>query len=110
MNNNLNHIDDLLSKLGERISTLIEFLEHQRENNWSRGFKNFLNRLKNNENPQQVARDVISCYGGMGSFSDLVLVKNQNMLVEENNFLQMLKESIYCICVEIITYKNEKPL
>lgn len=101
-----NHMSILSNELYVQIVALMNFLENQNERNWIRSFKNFLNTLKNNDDLQEVARSIISCYGGMGSFNDLVLVKNQKMLVEENNFLQMLSELIYRICMEIITYQK----
>ena len=98
-------IRKLTGELSEAIILIIQLLENNNEKNWSRGFKVFLNHIKNNYPIKDIARSIVSCYGGMGSFNDLVLMRGGKFLIEENNMLVQYQGLIYKLCAEIITYK-----
>jgi hypothetical protein len=50
---------------------------------------------------QEFILRIESLYGGMGSFDDLVLHKNNIPLIEENNQLELLKNDLYIECIKI---------
>ena len=43
---------------------------------------------------------ILSMYGGMGSLNDIVLHKNKQPLIEENNEFDVLSSKLYELCHE----------
>ncbi|MCS5709796.1 hypothetical protein CC99x_012890 [Candidatus Berkiella cookevillensis] len=75
-----------------------------KENSWYKFFGTILERLNKPHSVDKIARDIISVYGGMGTFNDLVLHKNQiTMLQEENDKLEQLRHDLYILCEKILT-------
>ena len=64
------------------------------ESNWSKGFESFILELNEAED-KSVYRKIISIYGGMGSFSDLVLYKDGILCKKENDDLHKLRSELY---------------
>lgn len=52
---------------------------------------------------------IMSIYGGMGSFNDVLLQKNGKPLVEQNEEFYKLKHKLYEKCVEMRTSRDCKP-
>ena len=74
-----------------------------KENFWYKYFNAILERLNRPHFLYKIAKDTISVYGGMGSFSDLVLHKNKStMLQEENDKLKQLRHDLYILCKKIL--------
>lgn len=90
-------------KFHSLIDSVTKFLEIQCENNWRDSFLNVLRVIENDGDLKEIARRVVSVYGGMGSFNDLVLSRDGKMLINENDILESLKHSIYETCTEIIS-------
>ena len=72
---------------------IIELLEIVGEYDW----RTTLKRLyADNVSPQKDwLRKIKSLFGGMGSFNDLVLVRNGVICIDENNKLSQLREQLY---------------
>lgn len=84
------------------IMDIIECGYRGKENSWYKFFDTILGRLNKPHFVDKIARDIISVYGGMGSFSDLVLHKNKStMLQEENDKLKQLRHDLYILCKKI---------
>ena len=64
------------------------------ESNWSKAFESFILELNETED-NSVYRKIISIYGGMGSFDDLVLYKDGILCKKENDDLYKLKAGLY---------------
>lgn len=64
------------------------------ELNWAKSFHNFILELEDAEN-KTVFRKILSIYGGMGSFNDLVLYKNGTLCQKENEALSELRKGLY---------------
>ncbi|MDF7671072.1 hypothetical protein PT276_07685 [Orbaceae bacterium ESL0721] len=81
----------------EEILDLIEKIESLLKDNdeqyWSGAFTFFKERFP--EDPEGTRVKILSVYGGMGSFNDLVLSKNRVPLIKENNQLDALSEELY---------------
>lgn len=46
---------------------------------------------------------IMGLYGGMGSFNDIVLEKEKEILLKENEEFHKLKQELYTKCIEIRT-------
>ena len=57
-------------------------------------FENFISELEKSEDNSSY-RKIISIFGGMGSFDDLVLYKDTILCIKENNVLSELKKVLY---------------
>ena len=88
--------------LENTIGEIIKLLDHGDINYWQDYFKYQKKRLiDQDETRKEIVRDILQCFqGGMGSFSDLVLHKNEMALIEENNKLDDLKNNLFKLCTE----------
>ncbi len=76
---------------------IIELLESVGECHW----KNILKRLyTDNSYRKDWLREIKSIFGGMGSFTDLVLMRNNVVCMDENKKLDQLRERLYNRTVE----------
>ena len=64
------------------------------EFNLAKSFGSFISELEKSED-NSVYRKIISIYGGMGSFNDLVLYKNGILCRRENDSLSELRNGLY---------------
>lgn len=64
------------------------------EFNLAKSFGSFISELEKSED-NSVYRKIISIYGGMGSFNDLVLYKNGILCRRENDSLSELRHGLY---------------
>ena len=76
------------------IKEIIEVLEDTGEDNWKRTFQHYLKDYDRIE-LDSLKRSIIRIYGGMGSFSDLVLSKNGKICIKENNTLDKLRAKLF---------------
>ena len=89
MKNNTDNIEILLQKL-------ISLLLNNGEAGWAKAFSDVLEKYLNSDNKDEILRDIINMMkGGMGSFNDLVLQKNGEMLKSENDKLYKLREKLW---------------
>ncbi|WP_177735115.1 DUF6966 domain-containing protein [Flavobacterium inviolabile] len=64
------------------------------ELNWAKCFENFISELELSKD-NSAYRKIISIYGGMGSFDDLILYKDGVLCQKENDTLHTLKKELY---------------
>lgn len=60
---------------------------------WSKIFSRLSNHIKSD--PQNTLYQIVMLYGGMGSLNDIVLSKNGEILKDENDRFDMLRNSLY---------------
>lgn len=80
------------------LQQLVALLYRTNEHNWSESLQSLMLELKGSSN--EVDRNLIKSqlrgiFGGMGSFSDLILFKNGKILIDENNELDSLRQALY---------------
>lgn len=51
-------------------------------------------------NPEFAIRDILVIYGGIGSFNDIVLYKNGQLLIPENIEFDDLRAQLYQLCLK----------
>lgn len=90
-----------LYKIKLILRRLKELLYFSNDYEWAVEF----NRLEHEyiAQPNEVIQSVLSLYGGMGSFNDLILYKNGNVLGEENREFSLLRAKLFDLC---IAYKS----
>jgi hypothetical protein len=81
------------------IENIIELLDSADESNWANSFRKF--RLEcdcnNLEHLERLRRNMARIYGGMGSFNDLVLHKQGQPMIFENQTLDNLRKELFQI-------------
>lgn len=83
------------------IDEIIELLGIADEVNWLNTLSSFKERCKLPQREEQLKllSDIIRIYGGMGSFSDFVLYKNGNLMIDENIRLDDLRTKLYDLVI-----------
>lgn len=79
------------------LTQIIQLLESVNENSWVETLKNCRNDcgcVENEEEANDIRRKILSIYGGMGSFNDLVLGSAGNIL-PENKELDRLSTKLF---------------
>lgn len=71
---------------------IIEVLDKVNEKNWQNAFQDFLN---SSDSKEVLKRKIKQIYGGMGSFNDLVLYKDGNPCIKENQKLEELRKKLF---------------
>ena len=61
---------------------------------WEKTIDELIKLLKTGEY-EKASRIVMSIFGGMGSFSDIVLYENGQVLYDENNLLDKLRNELF---------------
>ena len=83
-----------------------------RENNvldWAEVFEGLLHKFNHDKDKKSVARSIVNVYrGGMGSFVDLVLQKDMNMMIKENDQLEDLRHELFNACLNYIEINEKK--
>ena len=85
------------------LKKIITVLEDSDETDWLNSFKEITKDYENLtdiDNKRELKRELLGIYGGMGSFSDLVLYKDNRLLHEENNKLDLLRRELFEIINE----------
>ena len=84
---------------------MIELLSRTNEPDWARCLERLLVRAQapGDGDPQTLARDVLALFGGMGSFSDLVLSVGGVPLRAENDRLAALRTKLHAEAVALLT-------
>jgi hypothetical protein len=83
-------------KIDEIIDLMIELIKGSDQSDWLLPLSNIKNMLQSE--PDIARRNIISMYGGMGSFSDVVLYKEGQLLTDESNKLFSLRAQLYESC------------
>jgi len=63
---------------------------------WARLLENLESELE--EDPTEAKFRILSMFGGMGSFNDIVLYRDGKVLFQENEELARLRTEIYNLC------------
>jgi len=83
----------------ERIlDEIISVLSVTGENNWNKAMQDFRNRCDSVSDPfdqKNLISDLLRIYGGMGSFSDLILYSQGNLLQKETSQLDALRRELF---------------
>lgn len=79
------------------IKQIIDLLVSVGESNWADTFTSFKLKLVNSdsESLQILRSDILRIYGGMGSFNDLVLYNEGQVLIRENQTLDKLRKELF---------------
>jgi hypothetical protein len=80
-------------EIREILLEIIELLEITGEHGWASNLKRLY--ADNYSSRGDWLRKIKSLFGGMGSFNDLVLVRNGVICIDENNKLSQLREQLY---------------
>lgn len=65
---------------------------------WIEAIKNIKQELL--INPEFAMRDILAIYGGIGSFNDIVLYKDGQLLMPENIEFDDLRSQLYQLCLQ----------
>ena len=86
-------------KLISVLDKIIILLLSVGEDNWCAAFKNFRGRCNqvSVQDLKILQSEILRIYGGMGSFSDLVLYSKGQVLIEENKNLEELRKELFDI-------------
>ncbi len=87
-----NKIEDLKSTIQE----LIELFEEQNLEHWAEMYKRILFYI--DDDLEYAKYKIQSTIGGMGSMDDIVLYRNGDPLIKENNRLDYLRSKLYVFC------------
>lgn len=85
----LNNVEVILSRL-------IELLRAGAANEWAVAIEKIKEEFE--QDPSYSSQRILSIYGGMGSFNDVVLYREGQPLILENNELDDLRNRLYSIC------------
>lgn len=86
----------LLISVNEKI---IELLTSVGESNWVTSFNKFREGCDSPdiENLERLRSEMLRIYGGMGSFNDLVLYKEGQPMIKENQDLDKMRKELFQI-------------
>lgn len=80
------------------LDEIISVLSSAGETNWNSAMNNFRNRcdlVSSSNDQKELISDLIRIFGGMGSFSDLVLYNQGNLMQRETIQLDALREKLF---------------
>lgn len=87
-----------MNNIKQILNDLITILQSTGESNWKNVLNNFYNDLthvESDSDARRFANELMQIYGGMGSFSDLVLYQNNQPCITENNTLDDARKKLY---------------
>jgi hypothetical protein len=87
-----------IQKIESVLSRMRDLLVAGAMNDWARALDDCRSNLA--ADPADVRSRVISMYGGMGSLNDVVLYRNGQPMIRENNELDGLRSELYRLCHE----------
>lgn len=81
------------------LKRMVELLRLGGVDDWANTFERLRDELA--VDPEGVESKILSMYGGMGSLNDLVLYRNGQPLLAENNEFDALRTRLYESCQKI---------
>jgi hypothetical protein len=87
-----------LKNLKQILDEIISVLSIAGESNWNSAIKNFRSRcdlVSDSNDQKELIADLIRIFGGMGSFSDLVLYNQGNLMQRETMQLDALRTKLF---------------
>jgi hypothetical protein len=99
------------SQIISTLSRIASVLRAGGNANWARSIERFESNML--RDPEETCARVLSIFGGMGSFNDIVLQKDGKMLYQENEELAQLGTQLYDLCrglvpEETITTRDQR--
>ena len=85
-----------IKTIQENMLRIEELLRLGGANEWANGIERLRNEM--DYDSDLALGKILSLYGGMGSFNDIVLYRNGIPLVSENNELDALRSKLYELC------------
>lgn len=92
-------------KIINSLNDIIVLLDSTREESacfYSDIFKNYLKILNGPHEPNEMAKNILKMFGGMGTFNDLVLYRDGILLRKENDLLDELTTQLFDACMGIV--------
>lgn len=89
---NIQNIETVLTRMAE-------LLRLGARNDWANALEKFRGEIAND--PSGTSAEILSMYGGVGSLNDLILYRNGQPLVAENDEFAALSSELYRLCHEI---------
>ena len=83
-------------QLKSALTRAITVLRAGGNENWARSLESIESELE--ADPSEAKSRILSMFGGMGSFNDLVLYRDGKVLFRENEELSRLRTEIYNLC------------
>ena len=85
-----------IKKIQESMLRIEDLLRLGGVNEWAKGIENLRNEMTYDSD--LALGKILSLYGGMGSFNDIILYRNGILLVSENSELDALRSKLYELC------------
>jgi hypothetical protein len=95
-----------VKQLANILEQMIEMFKVANDNEYLKIFKRFrgdCEYIENDQDAQDLARNIKSGYRGMGSFGDFVLYTNGEYIPEPAEEFDRLHTKLFDICIDIIT-------
>ena len=95
-----------IKQLANILEQMIEIFKVANDNEYLKIFKRFrgdCEYIENDQDAQDLARNIKSGYRGMGSFGDFVLYTNGEYIPEPAEEFDRLHTKLFDICIDIIT-------
>jgi len=95
-----------IKQLANILEQMIEMFKVANDNEYLKIFKRFrgdCEYIENDQDAQDLARNIKSGYRGMGSFGDFVLYTNGEYIPEPAEEFDRLHTKLFDICIDIIT-------
>ena len=95
-----------IKQLANILEQMIEMFKVANDNEYLKIFKCFrgdCEYIENDQDAQDLARNIKSGYRGMGSFGDFVLYTNGEYIPEPAEEFDRLHTKLFDICIDIIT-------
>ncbi|GLO49147.1 hypothetical protein D3C76_658740 [compost metagenome] len=86
-----------ISQIIQTMVRISELLRLGNEDEWATRVDQYRKELPNDSS--HILSKILRLYGGMGSLSDVVLYRNGQPLISENNELAELRTKLYELCM-----------
>lgn len=85
-----------IQKIQSTLTRMAELLRQAAIEDWAAALESIKHEIVVDE--RAALTKIISMYGGMGSLNDLVLYRNGQLLVRENNEFDLLRSELHALC------------
>jgi hypothetical protein len=85
-----------INRIESTLADLVALLKLASCQDWAKALEK--QRIEIKSHPDQVISTILSMYGGMGSLNDIVLYKDSQPLIKENNRFNELRNRLYQLC------------
>lgn len=88
-----------IQKIETALARMAELLRIDGSSDWASALEKFRREIATD--PVAISAQIRGMYGGMGSLNDIVLYKNGQPLIAENDEFDTLRTELYDLCREI---------